>query len=91
MTSQISANDRSPGILDHDLNRHFPELLKFESTPEMEASALYQQIRPEVERILNTVVCEDFSEPGAVATGLLSRDWRNPVATAPGSDIVSLW
>ena len=50
-------------MLDHDLNRHFPELLKFESTPEMEASALYQEIRPEVERILNAVVCEDLSEP----------------------------
>src|SRR5215204_1757364 len=48
-------------ILDHDLAKHFPELLKFESTPEMEASELYGQIRPEVERILNAVVTENFA------------------------------
>jgi hypothetical protein len=44
-----------PSILEHDLNRYFPELLKFDSTPEMEASALYREIRPEVERILRAV------------------------------------
>ena len=52
--------------LDHDLQKHFPELLKFESTPELEAAPIYQKIRPEVERILNAVV----SEPPAVAGGL---------------------
>ncbi len=86
MTSQILANTRSPEILDHDLNRHFPQLLKFESTTEMEASPLYRQIKPEVERILNAVVCEDLSEPGTVVTGLLLAADKRPVATAPGSD-----
>ena len=47
-----------PSVLDHDLARHFPELLKFESTTEMEASDLYTKIRPEVERIMNAVVVE---------------------------------
>lgn len=46
----------SPSILDHDLQQYFPELLKFESTPEMEASELYKKIRPEVERILSSIV-----------------------------------
>ena len=54
-------------VLDHQLNQHFPELLKFESTAEMEASELYQKIRPEVDRILNAVV---LSEPSALAGGL---------------------
>ena len=27
-----------PSILEHELNKHFPELLKFESTAEMAAS-----------------------------------------------------
>ena len=62
MTSTVVGD---PSILDHDLAKHFPDLLKFESTPEMEASALYREIRPEVERILNAVVVESFasSEP----------------------------
>ncbi len=59
MTSPDASYTGPPSILDHDLNRHFPELLKFESTPEMEASELYKQIRPEVEKILNAVVVQN--------------------------------
>ncbi len=58
-----------PAILDHGLNRYFPALLKFESTAEMEASDLYEKIRPDVERILNSVVAEQVSEAESVATG----------------------
>lgn len=36
-------------------------MLKFESTPEMENSAVYQSIKLEVERILNAVVRENFA------------------------------
>ncbi len=57
--------DNYPSILDHDLAKHFAELLKFESTPEMEASALYAEIRPEVERILNAVVIEELPRDAA--------------------------
>lgn len=53
--------------LDHDLARYFPELLKFESTPEMERSELYRRIRPEVERILNAVVGESFSSEDPIS------------------------
>lgn len=60
MFSPDASHTGPPSILDHDLNRHFPALLKFESTPEMEASDLYKQIRAEVERIMNAVVVEDF-------------------------------
>jgi endonuclease/exonuclease/phosphatase family metal-dependent hydrolase len=62
MTANFSAENHSPAILDHDLAKHFPALLKFESTPEMEASALYKEIRPEVERILNSIVQENFAD-----------------------------
>ncbi len=83
-----------PKILDHDLNQYFSELLKFESTPEMETSELYKKIRPEVERIMNAVV----SEPPAVAGGLTqSIETSNvlithlqPPATAGGSNIRAL-
>lgn len=48
-----------PGsILDHDLRQYFPELLKFGSTPEMEASEIWKKIRPEVERILKAVLVQ---------------------------------
>jgi len=63
---------RDPSILDHDLAKHFPDLLKFESTPEMESSAIYAEIRPEVERILNAVVTE------ASPVGNAEGGTRNP-------------
>ena len=59
MTSTGCVGD--PSILDHDLAKHFPELLKFESTPEMERSDLWAEIRTEVERIMNAVVTESFA------------------------------
>ncbi|HEV7699388.1 MAG TPA: endonuclease/exonuclease/phosphatase family protein [Pyrinomonadaceae bacterium] len=52
-----------PTILDHDLNQYFSELLKFESTAELERSALWKKVKPEVERILNSVVVERFARP----------------------------
>ncbi|MBK8302115.1 MAG: hypothetical protein IPK98_01380 [Chloracidobacterium sp.] len=62
MGPQDTIQTGPPAILDHDLNQYFPELLKFESTPEMEASELYAKIRPEVERILNAVAVEDLAQ-----------------------------
>lgn len=61
MVGQKSATISSPNVLDHDLQKHFPELLQFESTAEMEASAVYRKIKAEVDRILNAVVQEDLS------------------------------
>src|SRR5688500_11605207 len=95
----MTATDQSytgpPTILHHDLNRHFPELLKFGSTPEMESSALWGEIRPDVERVLNAVVVECLSVPEAVARGHFtlptarhSTGQNTPVATAPRTDTV---
>ncbi|HUR99837.1 MAG TPA: hypothetical protein VMZ26_17360, partial [Pyrinomonadaceae bacterium] len=77
-----------PSILDHDLAKYFPNLLRFESTREMEASELYARIRHEVERILNGVVGEDLSVPPAGGDSPAQSEtvWENPVAPAPGSD-----
>jgi len=43
-------------VLAHDLQKYFPDLRKFESTRELEASRLYSKIRPEVDSILNAIV-----------------------------------
>jgi endonuclease/exonuclease/phosphatase family metal-dependent hydrolase len=67
MDAAVTRHKSAPDTLKHDLNRYFPELSKFESTPEMVASELYRKIRPDVERILNAVV---VSEPPALAGGL---------------------
>lgn len=62
MATETLAQTHSPAILDHHLNRIFPELLKFESTAAMEKSSAYQRVKAEVERIINAVVSENFSE-----------------------------
>ncbi|MDQ3490090.1 MAG: endonuclease/exonuclease/phosphatase family protein [Acidobacteriota bacterium] len=85
---------KNPVILDHDLQHSFPDLLKFESTMEMESSEIYHRIKPEVERILYAVVQEDLSESFAVADGLsLAGETSGatnidlqPPANAGGSD-----
>ena len=53
--------DSKANPLDHDLAKYFPELLKFESTPEMERSELWTEIRREVDRIMNAVVTENLA------------------------------
>jgi endonuclease/exonuclease/phosphatase family metal-dependent hydrolase len=61
MTAEDFAQTNQPAILDHDLERFFPDLLEFNSTRQMEKSAVYQKIKPEVERILNAVAQENFA------------------------------
>ena len=62
MTATLTTTEHSVSLLDHDLNQYFDELLKFNSIEETQKSAVYQKIKPTVERILNAVVCENFSE-----------------------------
>ena len=79
-----------PELLEHGLNRYFPKLLEFESTKELARSPVVDQIRAEAERILNAVVVEDLSEPGAVATGFRDVSGsKRQVATAPDTDKIS--
>ena len=61
MTAKMQPDMHSPSVLDHGLESYFPALLKFGSTKAMEASPVYREIRPRVERVLNAVVCEDFA------------------------------
>lgn len=75
-----AARAGSPELLDHDLNRYFPELLKFESIAELAASPITETIRVDAERVLNAVV---LSVPEASATG--SRPAVDPVP--PGTDL----
>ena len=72
MSPLDSLNTVSPDVLEHDLARYFPALLRFESTPEMERSAVYESIRLEVERILDAVVMEDFAQSAGCSR--LERD-----------------
>lgn len=61
MNAEVSPKENSPAILEHHLEEHFTELLKFESIAELEKSSLYKKIKTGVERILNAVVQENFA------------------------------
>ena len=80
LAAKIKDPNDTASVLDHHLKQYFPELLKFESTPEMETSELYRKIKPEVDRILNAVVVSGPNDHlGQV----------QPLANAGGSDCVS--
>jgi endonuclease/exonuclease/phosphatase family metal-dependent hydrolase len=59
------------GELEHRLQKYFPELRRFDSTADMEASELYARIKPEVDRVLNAVV---MWAPSTVATNSVHPD-----------------
>lgn len=73
MTFQDTAPTVSPAVLDHQLEQIFPDLLKFDSTVEMEKSAVYESVKAEVEKILNAVVQENFAPPDASAVDNLPK------------------
>ncbi len=51
----------TPAALEHHLGDYFSELLEFESTLELDKSIVYRKIKPEIDRILNAVVGENFA------------------------------
>lgn len=68
-SSSVHGTSGGPGVLDHELNQHFPELLKYESTRELETSQIWKEIRDEANRVLDAVVVESFSEPAGRGSG----------------------
>jgi endonuclease/exonuclease/phosphatase family metal-dependent hydrolase len=52
---------QAPSILDHNLTEHFSRLAAFESTSELEKSSLYQQLKSQIELILNSIASENFA------------------------------
>lgn len=64
MVSEVVSSAQSLAVLDHELEKNFPELLEFDSTQRLEKSAVYKKIKPEVERILSAVVQENFASAG---------------------------
>ncbi len=63
MNTVICETTPSVSPLEHDLRPHFAALARFESTSALEASELYQRLRPEIDGLLNGVACEDFTTP----------------------------
>ena len=76
MDSQTCPETQSPSILDHDLNRHFPELLTYGSMPELAASVLWTEIREHAERVLNAVVVEEFAEATEPGASIAALAWN---------------
>lgn len=62
--------------LDHHLQPYLPELAQFSSTKTLEASALFQKLRPEIERVMNGLIQEDFAPVPVRSLG----ETRHPVS-----------
>ncbi|HEV3469997.1 MAG TPA: endonuclease/exonuclease/phosphatase family protein [Pyrinomonadaceae bacterium] len=64
MNTAVATETRAAAPLEHSLRPHFKALAQFDSTKALAASPLYARLRPEVERVLGAVVCEDFRAAG---------------------------
>jgi endonuclease/exonuclease/phosphatase family metal-dependent hydrolase len=58
-----SVETGSPSDLEHDLTRFFPKFTQYPSSTDLKRSRLYQELKGEIDRVLNSVVQEDFA-PG---------------------------
>lgn len=70
-----AARVAGPEILEHQISKYFPELLKLESASELAASPIIDKVRPDAERILNAVVASEADAAEAVSkepTGMAS-------------------
>jgi len=47
--------------LDHHLQPYLPELAQFSSSKTLHASAIYQKLKPEIDRVMNGLVQESFA------------------------------
>lgn len=68
-----------PSVLEHDLNRVFPELLKFESITAAEKSDAFRTNERKIRQILNAVVREDFASPdssGDINDSITAAAWN---------------
>lgn len=62
--------------LHHELSPFFAELAQFPTTKAMLASKLYARLRPEIERVLDSIVQEDFATPASIPSMLERRSIR---------------
>jgi endonuclease/exonuclease/phosphatase family metal-dependent hydrolase len=67
MSAVVLSSEQSNSALRHSLRAHYKDLARFSSSKEMESSSLYQSLRPEIDRILNSVICEEFSNSNSSA------------------------
>jgi endonuclease/exonuclease/phosphatase family metal-dependent hydrolase len=67
MSAIVLSSEQSNSVLRHSLRAHYKDLAQFSSSKELEASPIYQSLRPEIDRILNSVTCEDFSNNNSSA------------------------
>jgi endonuclease/exonuclease/phosphatase family metal-dependent hydrolase len=81
MNTLVLQQPVSPSPLAHGLGPYFAELAQCRSTKALEDSPLYARLREEVERVLDAVECEDFSqiserEATGAAVALRATAWN---------------
>lgn len=63
-SNRVRAESHSPATaLEHDLSPFFPQLRQFHSSRQLRASALYERLKPEIDRVMNSVVGANFAPP----------------------------
>ncbi|HEX8853369.1 MAG TPA: endonuclease/exonuclease/phosphatase family protein [Pyrinomonadaceae bacterium] len=76
--AKIYTAEAQPHELNHELRPYFPSLAQFDSTKALAASSVYRMLRTEIERLLGSVVREDFC-PHAAADPSDAPSSRPPI------------
>ncbi len=63
----LTIEEQEETELEHGLVPYFRQLAKFQSTRSLERSELYRMLEPEVDRIMSTLLQENFAPPRAAA------------------------
>lgn len=70
------AENETETPLDHHLQSYLPELAQFSSTKTLESSAIFQRLRPDIDRVMNALVEENFAPSQAQAIAMGQRPIR---------------
>ncbi len=62
--------------LSHDLTNHFPEFARFNSTPDLESSSLFQQLKPQIMKVLEGFEHESFAPTAAPKQNYKAVAWN---------------
>lgn len=66
MSATTYYQQKAETVIHHKMSDFFDDLARFSSTKELQSSPLYKSLRPEIERILNSLVREDFADVNSV-------------------------
>lgn len=86
MNATVELPEKAATPLEHRLQPYFSALAQFPSFKKLEAAALYRELRPEIERVLNGLAQENFgTKAGRATDAIRATAWNIERGVRPES------